>query len=101
MDAEQLTALLDLMDGRLARAIRAITAKERMVLLLRAVGGLSYKEISMAVGVPIGTVMSRLGRAREKVRLGLSGSSHEDFPGHRYPNTMGSGEGCQGDTADP
>lgn len=41
----------------------------REVLVLREFEGLSYQEIAQVLGCPAGTVMSRLGRAREKLRL--------------------------------
>ena len=42
-----------------------------MVLLLWAVEDLSYKEIADVLGIPIGTVMSRLHRARQKLSAQL------------------------------
>ena len=55
------------MDERLVRAIDALTPEYQVVMLLWAVDGLSYKEIADAVGIPIGTVMSRLHRARHRL----------------------------------
>ena len=63
--------LLDYVDAGLSRALRALTDVERATLTLRSVAELSYREISDAMDVPIGTVMSRLCRAREKVRVEL------------------------------
>jgi RNA polymerase sigma-70 factor (ECF subfamily) len=54
----------DGMDQQLVRAIEALSPDYQVVLLLWAVEELSYKEIAAAVGIPIGTVMSRLHRAR-------------------------------------
>ena len=48
----------------LERAIAALPTEFREVIVLREVEELSYKEISDVVGVPMGTVMSRLARAR-------------------------------------
>ena len=55
------------MDERLVRALDALTPEYQVVMLLWAVDGLSYKEIADAVGIPIGTVMSRLHRARHRL----------------------------------
>jgi RNA polymerase sigma-70 factor (ECF subfamily) len=47
-----------------ARAIEALSIEQRTTLLLVAVEGLTYAEAAMATGVPVGTIMSRLARAR-------------------------------------
>ena len=48
-------------------AVQTLPSDLRATLLLRAVEGMSYKDIALAMGVKIGTVMSRLSRARERV----------------------------------
>jgi len=53
--------------GKLAGAIARLPAPQRDVLLLTA-SGLGYAEIAEALGIPVGTVSSRLVRARQKVR---------------------------------
>ena len=55
------------MDQQLVRAIEGLAPEYQIVLMLWAVEELSYKEIAVAVGIPIGTVMSRLHRARQKL----------------------------------
>ncbi|MFM0200118.1 sigma-70 family RNA polymerase sigma factor [Paraburkholderia fungorum] len=52
----------------LQRALYCLPVEQREVLLLICVEELSYQEASKALGVPIGTVMSRLSRAREHMR---------------------------------
>lgn len=49
-------------------ALATLSGKERNVLILREYIGLSYDEIAQAVDVPIGTVRSRLSKARDRVR---------------------------------
>ena len=49
------------------RALETLPADFREMLVLRELEGLSYKEIAAIVGIPIGTVMSRLARARERL----------------------------------
>ncbi len=51
----------------MAGAMAGLPSELRAVLVLRAVEGLSYAEIAEALGVPAGTVMSRLSRARERL----------------------------------
>jgi RNA polymerase sigma-70 factor (ECF subfamily) len=48
--------------------IERLPVEQREVLVLAAVEGLRYDEIARLLGVPIGTVMSRLSRARERLR---------------------------------
>jgi RNA polymerase sigma factor (sigma-70 family) len=52
---------------RVHRAIEGLPVDFREVIVLRELEGLSYKEIAAVVGVPIGTVMSRLARGRERL----------------------------------
>ncbi len=54
------------------RAIEALPDDARQTLLLREVDGLSYSEIAESLGVPKGTVMSRLHHARRRVRALLA-----------------------------
>nr|WP_216668971.1 sigma-70 family RNA polymerase sigma factor [Paraburkholderia xenovorans] len=56
----------------LQRALYCLPVEQREVLLLVCVEELSYQEASSALGVPIGTVMSRLSRAREHMRALLT-----------------------------
>jgi len=49
---------------RLRTAIHALPASYREVLMLRDIEGLSYRELAAVLDVPVGTVMSRLARAR-------------------------------------
>jgi RNA polymerase sigma-70 factor (ECF subfamily) len=57
--------------GRMREAIAELTPEHRAVILLREVEGLSYEEISQALDVPKGTVMSRLHYARRQLQARL------------------------------
>jgi RNA polymerase sigma-70 factor, ECF subfamily len=52
----------------LDRGLQALAEEQRQVLLLVGLEGLSYAETADILGIPIGTVMSRLARGREKLR---------------------------------
>ena len=56
---------------QLATALARLSAELRDTLLLAAWGDLSYEEIAVALAVPVGTVRSRLNRARSKLRQTL------------------------------
>ena len=57
----------------LLRAFSALPEEQRSVLFLIGVEDLSYKEAARVLGVPIGTVMSRLSRGRERLRQEMYG----------------------------
>lgn len=59
----------------LAKALAGLPARDRDVLLLIAWADLSYEETATALGVPVGTVRSRLNRARRKVRAALGNTN--------------------------
>jgi RNA polymerase sigma-70 factor, ECF subfamily len=65
-------------DERVKKAIEALSPEHREVLLLWGVEGMKYREIAAIVGVPIGTIMSRLHRARA-----ILGESLEEMASER------------------
>jgi RNA polymerase sigma-70 factor (ECF subfamily) len=58
---------IEAMDEQLVRALEGLAVDYQIVLLMWAVDGLTYKEIAHTLDIPIGTVMSRLHRARQKL----------------------------------
>lgn len=66
-DPERELEIRDLIDC-LDRALGALPPEHREILVLRELDGLEYREISEALGVPVGTVRSRLNRARSQIR---------------------------------
>src|SRR4030081_469791 len=61
-------------EGRdITRALSSLVEEQRAVLLLVMLEGLSYREVADIQGVPIGTVMSRLARARAHVKAAIEG----------------------------
>jgi RNA polymerase sigma-70 factor (ECF subfamily) len=57
----------------LMRALDALPVEQRSVVLLVSVEDLSYAQAAQALGIPIGTVMSRLARGRERLQRALDG----------------------------
>ena len=56
----------------LEQALGELPAEFREAIVLRELEGLSYRKIAAVTGVPIGTVMSRLARARDRLQEGLA-----------------------------
>jgi RNA polymerase sigma-70 factor (ECF subfamily) len=69
----ELAAFADLLDDELRTALEAVPEAFRIVLLLSVIEGFQYKEIAQILDIPIGTVMSRLFRARKQLRESLRG----------------------------
>ena len=60
--------LADALDEELLTALQSLNGAERAVLLMRGIGDLRYREISECLGIPLGSVMGNLSRARQKMR---------------------------------
>ena len=64
---------VDVLD--LQNALLGLAPEQREVVLLVALEDMTYSEVSTSLGIPIGTVMSRLSRGREKLRRAMSGEA--------------------------
>jgi RNA polymerase sigma-70 factor (ECF subfamily) len=73
----EISALESLPDSDVKRALQEIPEEFRMAVYLADVEGFSYKEIADIVGVPAGTVMSRLHRGRKQLREKLTDYARE------------------------
>jgi len=62
---------LEIMD--LESALRQVPEEQRQILLLVALEEMSYADIAALLGIPVGTVMSRLSRGRERLRQVMDG----------------------------
>ena len=79
LDPEAL--LLQSSDSQMVRqALEELPAEFREVLVLREFEELSYKEIARITDLPLGTVMSRLARARKRLKLALTNHKYEEVP---------------------
>lgn len=65
---------LELVDLR--KALSRLSAEHREILLLVAVEQMKYEEVGITLGIPVGTVMSRLSRARDRLRQHLDGGAN-------------------------
>lgn len=71
----------DLARADVVSAIEHLPEEQRSVLLLVAVEDLSYAQVAEVLAIPIGTVMSRLSRSRERLRQILESPARSDRPG--------------------
>jgi RNA polymerase sigma-70 factor, ECF subfamily len=62
-------------DATIRRLVDALPAPFREIIVLREINDLSYQEIAEVAGVPVGTVMSRLARARAMLRAAWNSSN--------------------------
>ena len=60
--------------AEIEKALQRLAAEQREVLLMIAIEQMSYNEVAKALSIPIGTVMSRLSRARDRMRRLLNGT---------------------------
>lgn len=74
-DAHGKLALRDM-----ARALERLPQEQRETVLLVSLEGLSYKEVSEVMAVPIGTVMSRLARGRDQLRTLMESGVEKTMP---------------------
>jgi RNA polymerase sigma factor (sigma-70 family) len=76
MPATRGTASIGLELRDMESALRQLPDEQREILLLVALEEMSYDDVAQALRIPIGTVMSRLSRAREKLRANMEGRPH-------------------------
>jgi len=62
-----------LMLGKVVQAMEKLSPKDRLILSLVCVDGMSYKDAAETLKVPLGTVMSRLARARQRLYAMVNG----------------------------
>ena len=62
------------------RALEQLPLEAREIIVLHEIEGLAYKEIAEVIGLPIGTVMSRLARARQKLQGELAQLLKKELP---------------------
>lgn len=70
-DTPEAVALKDEMQASINRSINALPEDLRTAIILREIEGMSYEEIAQAMECPVGTVRSRIFRAREAISKGI------------------------------
>jgi RNA polymerase sigma-70 factor, ECF subfamily len=72
-DSDAMTSASESGGRDISRALDELAEDQRSALLLVVLEGLTYREVAEMQGVPIGTVMSRLARARNQIKAYLAG----------------------------
>lgn len=92
LDGEQPSA-----DSGLAQSLASLDPDQRDVLFLYAWGELTYEEIGASLAIPVGTVRSRLSRAREHVRAELARSGRDATAAHASTASATAGTSARGE----
>lgn len=80
LDGDPLEALEEKeFHGLIRSALNTLSEEHRAVLVLREIEGYSYEEVSRILGCSLGTVKSRLSRAREMLRRGITDLGKQDY----------------------
>ena len=71
----------------LVRAMGTLSVEHRQILLLIGLEGHSYRDVAAMLNIPLGTVMSRLARARTQLRIALDGPAPARVRAADYPSS--------------
>jgi RNA polymerase sigma-70 factor (ECF subfamily) len=74
-------AFLESLDERLKHGLESLTDEYRDVFVMNVIGEMPYRDIADTLSIPIGTVMSRLSRARTMLKQKLTDLGLEEIPG--------------------
>lgn len=77
-DTPEAVALKDETQAEINRSINALPADLRTAIILREIDGMSYEEIAQTMECPVGTVRSRIFRAREAIAKGIASLDEND-----------------------
>ena len=67
-DTPEESAVRKELQGKIQQAINTLSADHKSVIILRDINGLSYEEVAVMLSVSVGTVKSRISRARQKLK---------------------------------
>lgn len=79
---------LDSLDDQLKEALQNLAEDYREVLIMNVIGEMPYKDIAKALGIPVGTVMSRLSRAKSLLRARVGELGQDEIPGVKGDETV-------------